>query len=44
MGTVVGATDAFGVAASFRGESTDLTYVVADPAELDVETVRELAS
>lgn len=44
MGTFVGATDAFGVAASFRGESTDLTYVVADPAELDVETVRVLAS
>lgn len=45
MGAVVGATDAFGVGATFRGETTDLTYVlVADPGELDVETVRELAS
>ena len=40
--TIVGATQAFGLDVTFRGETTDLRYVVvADPEELDVEAVRE---
>lgn len=41
LGTIVGAAQAFGLDATFGEETTDLTYVViADPEELDVETVR----
>lgn len=40
--TIVESTQAFGLDATFQGETTELSYVVvADPEELDVETVRE---
>lgn len=41
LGTIIGTTQAFGLDATFQGETTALSYVVvADPEELDVETVR----
>lgn len=42
LGSIVESTQAFGLDVTFQGETTELSYVVvADPEELDVETVRE---
>ena len=41
LGSIVESTQAFGLDVAFQGETTELSYVVvADPEELDVETVR----